>query len=477
MASLPLLNFNPRPGIAWKGQVLNQITSSLQKNGEVNGYLGRGNQFRAMPLKHYRREIATSISNANGCPHSRVSSSIDELQRPGGYVITVPTGMRDACGNLLDDTGYPIDKSGLVNIIEAPQPSSLNDTYGCKSNSYNCAEANAKRRCRSSGMIKRKYDPARQELAYFTNTNQYLVSRSMTFLQNQYRHVRTADNSLVTNPLLAKDTYSPNGVSHCPKARVVSGANTFYYYWFDATGTGSTRYPVVIPTGYYDINDFNAVFEQTMMQNGHYLVYNATYSNIFLMKIVYNNSNGAVEIQTYSTTMFYNNGNYSVPRGQSWVLSDGKVPVYYVPDTGIQGVFGFTSGYYPALNSGSLNNSSTSAVGFLSNTGHTLYPSYSIMHYKPSNNRFAVQGGVSSGDMTQRLKYEAITTTASTFTKVFGSQVGSAMAYGISDQAYTVKDKAGYPLTKTPVIDKYTGELKCRVNGRLTGRCATAPNG
>jgi hypothetical protein len=58
-----------------------------------------------------------------------------------------------------------------------------------------------------------------------------------------------------------------------------------------------------------------------------------------------------------------------------------------------------------------------------------------------------------------------------------GSQVGNAMSYGVSDHVYTLKDKIGYPVTKTPVINKYSGEMKCYANGRLTGRCASAPNG
>lgn len=462
MASLPLLNFNPRANIAWKGNVLRQITSTLQKNGAANGKIGRGNQLRAMPLKIYRREIATSRLNQIGCPNSRISSRIEELTRPGGYVIS------DTDGNV-----------GLVNTIETPQPNSLNDTYGCgagSSNSYNCAENNARRRCRSSGIIKRTYDPARQDLAYFTNTNQYLVSRSKTFLQNQYRHVRSADASLVSNRMTTKDTYSPNGISHCPKARVIAGANTFTYYWISATGVGSTQYTVEIPPGYYDVHSLNAAFETAMTVNGHYLVYAPTNSNVFLMRIVYNNANGAVEIQAYSTAIFYGNPSYKIPFNQLWTLPNtGTVPVYKIPNTGIQGVLGFVAGHYPTLNgSGALQNTSSSSVGFLSNMQHTLYPSYSVMYYKPSNDRFAYQGGVSSSDMTQRVKYEAITNNGSTFSKIYGSQVGNAMAYGVSDQPYTIKDKIGFHLTKTPVIDKYTGELRCRTNGRLSGRCISA---
>jgi hypothetical protein len=99
------------------------------------------------------------------------------------------------------------------------------------------------------------------------------------------------------------------------------------------------------------------------------------------------------------------------------------------------------------------------------------------MYYKPSNDRFATQGGVSSSDMTQRVKYETISRNGLAYSTTLGSQVGSAMSYGVSDQVYSLKDKIGYPLTLTPVIDKYTGEMKRLANGRLIGKCSSAPSG
>jgi hypothetical protein len=241
---------------------------------------------------------------------------------------------------------------------------------------------------------------------------------------------------------------------------------------------GSTQHTVEITPGYYDVHDLNAAFEVVMQRNGHYLVYAPTNSSTFLMRIVYNNASGAVEIQSYSTALFYGNTSYRIPVNQLWVLpATAKVPVYKIPSTGIQGVLGFAEGYYPALNSGALQNTRDSSVGFLSNMQHALYPSYSVMYYKPSNNRFAHQGGVSSGDMTQRLKYETITNNAAVFAKNYGSQVGNAMAYGVSDQPYTINDKIGFPLTKTPIIDKYTGEIRCRTSGRSVGRCLSTTNG
>ena len=108
---------------------------------------------------------------------------------------------------------------------------------------------------------------------------------------------------------------------------------------------------------------------------------------------------------------------------------------------------------------------------------HKLYPSYSITYYKPSNNRFATQGGVSSSDMTQRVKYETISRNGLAYSTALGSQVGNAMSYGVSEHVYTQKDKIGYPITMTPVIDKYTGEMKRLAAGRLVGKCVSAPNG
>jgi len=62
---------------------------------------------------------------------------------------------------------------------------------------------------------------------------------------------------------------------------------------------------------------------------------------------------------------------------------------------------------------------------------------------KPNNYKFAQQGGVSSSARTLRLNYNSITTTGGIFTKAYGSQVGNALAYGKSSDAYTVKDKIG----------------------------------
>ena len=79
---------------------------------------------------------------------------------------------------------------------------------------------------------------------------------------------------------------------------------------------------------------------------------------------------------------------------------------------------------------------------------------------KMSNNRFKTQGGVSSSDLISRIKYEEITNAAAQTSNVYGSQTANALAYGSNTTTYTNKDKVGFQVIPTPVIDKYTGELK-----------------
>jgi hypothetical protein len=469
-----LLNHNEGAEILWKGRTINQITSTVQKNAN-NGKVSNDIIFRAMPLKIYRRELAANVPDDSKCHNSRISSSIEELNWPGGYV--------------LPNSNINPNKAGQFNTLETPATGNLSETYGCNgtgaNNSYNCAEKNARRRCRSSGIIKRTYNPSRSEISYFTNTNQYLVSRSKTFSQNQYRHVRPNDISIVTNPLDSKEVYSPNGVSHCPKAYIAEGANVFYYYWIDASGVDgdfsstAKRYTVTIPPGNYDIHDLNDIFETVMFENTHYFVYSNTHSKVFLMKIIYNNTNNCVEIQAFSSASVSNTTSYTLPINAAWSRPVvNVVPVYYIPATGIRNVIGFSNGFYPDVYANVNANITANGVsyGALSNLAHSIYPSYSIVYYKPSNNRFATQGGVSSSDMTQRIRYETISRNGLAYSAALGSQVGNAMSYGVSDQVYTVKDKLGYPTILTPVIDKYTGETKCLANGRIVGKCSSSPS-
>jgi len=94
--------------------------------------------------------------------------------------------------------------------------------------------------------------------------------------------------------------------------------------------------------------------------------------------------------------------------------------------------------------------------------GNPLTSAYVPVYYKPSNSKFAQQGGVSSSTRIQRIKYDTITGAGSKLQTTFGKETASALAYSTTDSSiYSLKTKVGYPNKQTPVFSKVTGALKC----------------
>ncbi len=84
------------------------------------------------------------------------------------------------------------------------------------------------------------------------------------------------------------------------------------------------------------------------------------------------------------------------------------------------------------------------------------------VQYKPSNYKFANQGGVSSSARTLRLNYNSITNSGKLFSDAYGTQVGNALAYGGSPDAYTEKTKIGVKMPCIPKFSKHkSGFQKC----------------
>jgi len=465
------------PYVSWKGKTLFQITSQYKENrNDGTNTSSNRNLFISAPSKIYRRESATIHSTPTTC-NSRKSSSIDQLNMPNGYLIS---------NNVLPC-------SGLVNTLDIHLSNNKYENGDCMDKNV-CATENARRRVRSSGMIKRKFvSEKNNDISYFTNSNQYLVSRNRTFQQNQYNHIRNGEASLINNIAQYKtNVYSPNGLSHCKLATITKNVNdTFYYIWttFNYTDADinsivanpaqsaidiSGVYQVVIPEGNYDIQSLNAAFQRVLIQNSHYYI-NKEYG-VFesLMKIVYNNVQNKVELQVYSNFTKEDPSLYIIPtdyRGNplgtpvpKYTTSPNNksvytTPAFYFPNDNT--VLGFKTGFYPPINTGT-HNISFESRGILSNIHNSAHPLYDVMYYKPNNTRFAVQGAVSSSDRITRIKYDTITRAGLTFASTFGKEVGNALAYGVPGEIYTLKDKYGYPNKKTPIFCKSSGEIKCK---------------
>ena len=453
------LNMKELPLISWKGKSFNQITSSIKKNGIIDktNLNGKRNYFHALPLKIYRREIASNFDMSH-C-NSRVSIKINEFDMPNGTIINSNSSQQN----------------GLVNTVDFNITSNTSERPGlCKDNCILSQADNAKRRLRSSGMIKRKYNESKNNDTYYTSTTQYLVSRNKTFQQNQYNYIRVGNSSATPGDSLSvANLYSPQGITHCKKY-TFDAVVTFQYQWVDALD-----YTVTIPSGSYSVDDINGIFQQAMNSNGHYLIYNFTRTKVFLMNIAYNNLSNVIEIQSKAlNTTIYSPVNYTVPiydpDGQSnngyiplptnlqWYnTSVTRVPVFIISSNSFTNAVGFNAGNYPAnrivdVNTTNYTENQTSSSSFTPG----LKPVYTRVHYKPNNPQFAQQGAVTSSSLTARVKYNSITDSTVAYRNALGKAVGNALAYGVPQGGYTIKDKIGYPLTKTPIFSRYNDTVK-----------------
>ena len=458
------LNLNTIRYTSWKGKPFYQITGQLHQNQIDASYSTLRPLFLPPPVKLYRREVVyTETTSGNQCV-ARNATSIDQLNMPNGYLVTQSTE----------------NQVGLVDVLENPRSTNTYENGECL-NEYACIEKNARRRVRSSGMVRRAYSASKNsDPVYFTNTNQYLVNRNRTFAQNQYNHVRLGSASLVSSYSQYKtNVYSPNGLSHCAKTYIQTDVNdTFYYLWttfsYDNITSVETTpdnesigsYLVTIPEGYYDVDGLNAAFQTVMTTNKHYYVNRKTGSFVFLLHIIYNTVEGRIELQSYSNSTVADSSSnslsssaYTVPTSGTEVSEPYTIPAFYFPSgSGMGSVLGFTTGFYPNIVSLGTNESESS-TGTLSNTDHSIYPSYVMKYYKPNNSRFATQGAVSSSDHITRVNYDTITRNGLSFQTAFGREVANALAYGVPGNAYTLKDKYGYPNKRTPRFNPATGEL------------------
>lgn len=428
-----LLGLNQHPYYSWKDETFYQVSSFITKNSKIQN-LTIHQLMKPMPLKIYRREIASVKSIGSGCSN-RASQSIDLINQPGSTIVSE----KNMCMN------------GLVNYIDNP----VTEFKSINCN-INMPDVDARRRVRSAGMIRKTYNPTQNNSSYCTDRNQYLVSRNRTFSQNQYNYIRQGTSHAKPGSSLSSDnTYSPNGISHCEQPYISQAKmnNKFSYTWID-----NKTYSVTLPDGEYDIFKLNQVFQNSMTENNTYFIQNET-SYIFLFSFSYDNINNVITLQIIPFTNYVNtntntlkNG-YTVQNVTTWVNSEtgivtvtNNTPSVIIPTSNLQHIIGFTSGAY-------------SASTQYSNIQPHISTNYVKMIYKPNNSQFAVQGAVSGSSFILRKKYDTITDVASKLQSAYGSATANALAYGVSEDQYTLKKQIGYPIKKTPVVCKYSGNI------------------
>ena len=463
---------NEKRNISWKGRTFNQVVAGLKMNTNTFSTSSTQGFFLPPPIKHYRREIA----NVNTC-RTRANVVGDAFFQPGGTI---------------DNTSSSVPPTYVAEFnltaIHTERPTTNCDTVACSKS------ADAKRRVRSSGNVKRKFTASND--TYYTSTNEYLVSRNRTVKQNEFVNIRYGDSSYKPgSPNSIPNIYTPNGINHCAKVSIngFSSSPLFQYQWLDATVNDFN-----IANGNYNMDELNTLFRTTLLNRGHYYNDNYNDSKLFLFNFVYDMLSAKVQIQCFATDYTYHPDSRYTRGSVSWDKPLGTiVPVIRILNNIFQTILGISAGNYPPADIGNTdgpryqtqpvlrlappNNTyvsniytSTLSVGvkqlYITNypeyvTGNqgnqfktgtvnpTIGTPYVPLYYKPSNSKFASQGGVDSSARLTRLKYDTVTNSANTFMTAYGKQTANSLAYGVPAPGYTIKDKIGYPATRTPTVN------------------------
>jgi hypothetical protein len=445
MASLYPMGF-PVKLNGWKGKSFFQVIASIQKNQKNVTVLGKDQLFNPLPLNIYRKEIhnvngQTAPKNCN----ARISTKITDFDAPGNNLVSETT---DSFSN------------GLVNTLDV-NPTTLTAENGGCNTPNNCfsPQYNAQKRCRSAGMIPRKFNLNKNNDCYSTSTQQYLTSRNRTIKQNEYNYIRKGNSGLIPGPgLAATNIYSPGGLSHCnqPMISSANNNNVFSYYMID-----NTSYTVTIPDGMYDVNSLNQLFQSIQVQNKTYFD-GPNSSKNFLMNISYNTQTNSVVLYAGVTSQAScSAAGYSAPIGATWAISSlpandptpapspltvGATYFVIADNNTFSNIIGFPAGMYFG---------GISMSAFMGE----IFSNYVPLYYKPNNPGFGVQGAVEASARLQRLKYNTITDAAGGIRSAYGDAAANALAYGVTEKAYTSKSVVGDKVIFTPVINAKTGTL------------------
>jgi hypothetical protein len=338
-------------------------------------------------------------------------------------------------------------------------------------------------------------------VGYFVNKNQYLVSRNRTFTQNQYNYIRQGDATVKPGDALSsQNLYSAQGLSHCPKYYLPTDCS-FAYQWIDNNGDGVDvngdpfYYTVNIKAGYYTMDDVNNVLHLAMESNGHYFIDNANKTKVFTIYFAFNIAYSKIEIHTSKIdTTVYSATNVSKPYLPGWdptvfppainaqnyvrwpvpsgTLGNSIIPVLKINNNAFASAIGFRVGLYPSTVIPTLANRISSTYGykqtltsvdnvFLSSSTPGIQPVYATVVYKPSNPQFANQGAVSASSKIARARYNAITNNTVLYNNAYGLAVANALAYGVPENGYTIKDKLGFPSRSTPRFAPLSTMMQC----------------
>lgn len=189
---------HPTPVVKWKGKTFTEITTIMQKNDTFN-INSRNDILKALPMKHYRKEIAsvdvlkcgnssskTIGSDFNTPGLSIVRNTDDTIVKGLPNTLHIVTNSYNACNNTCSEPFTNIQRGGVRSLSQ---------------------QDNAKRRVRSSGQFLNEYDNTNKK-KYFSTSKEYLYNRNRLHQQNDFHY------NVNTNG------YRTNTKSHCENSHV-----------------------------------------------------------------------------------------------------------------------------------------------------------------------------------------------------------------------------------------------------------------
>ena len=284
-----ILGLNTRyssQSISWKGKTFSQITSEIRKNvikPTTSLNLTKHLIMKPQPLKIYRKEIASTVSNSCN------SRNIFSFETPGGNIVNSKIINENTRGlidiTLPNNTGEYPGSSCDANILSGNSTQVIDNR--CLS-----AQNNAKRRVRSSGMIVRKFSVINNNDTYCTTTNQYLDSRNKTFAQNTYHMLRQGNAANLPGTASAlSNVYASNTISHCKGANTDNLTTAFVpvYYkpnnsrFAEQGGVSSSAY--ILRRKYDTVTDAGAKLQNKFgIATANALAYSTTDSSLYSLK-------------------------------------------------------------------------------------------------------------------------------------------------------------------------------------------------
>ena len=424
-----------------------------------------GPDFKARPLKHWRKQLR--VNDYNGPANNSRAASIADLDRPGITVYHFTpdcTCVADEGGNSYTisnnkfgyetkDDNYSkgvldvkVQNNGYITVPYDATEEQVNDpanpAYKVLTGIYNtdCINCSPQGNLIKSGI-------ALQSQAFYASSNDKLESRCQTYEQNISTNKATGCNYFDAQgiPLWPNDT--PNGpqvVAPVNYGSIIYKGNFFnlYEYVYSGISVGS----------YNEVNSDN--FTPKIKCNPNYAV-SGFYVNISpnaLIEATIYDLNGSVICKSTNTQYSYLNAN--PPTHPSF---SAAARIFYFP----KNIFLEPSKTY-YVNFKTINNvnfdwlvySSSGSIPILILSGilvaEPIYcPSQTI--YKPNNIAFGRQGAVSGSTRLKKLVSDTMTMNGSSFYSAKGAQEANLGKYQGTNLS------SNYYLKTSPIIDSCRG--------------------